>query len=140
MSEVIRFLNQIFQSDSLSVLLFVLALNPLSFMLKKEKGYLIEFVGPINKDRILKECTNRVRKIWSSELWDYNKVTAYDSFAILIITQSVGVINQKSDEIKQIDIKTRKILTMAGNFHPNSDTDKLYVNRKPGARVKSDAE
>ena len=41
MSEVIRFLKGIFQGDSLSVLLFVLALNPLSFMLKKEKGYLL---------------------------------------------------------------------------------------------------
>ena len=29
---------------------------------------------------------------------------------------------------------------MTGNFHPNSDTDKLYVDRKSGGRVKSDAE
>ena len=35
MSEVIRFLKGIFQGDSLSILLFVLALNPLSFMLKR---------------------------------------------------------------------------------------------------------
>ena len=28
----------------------------------------VEFVGPINKDRILKEYTNRVQKIWNSEL------------------------------------------------------------------------
>ena len=42
MSEVIRFLNQIFQGDSLSVLLLVLTLTPLSFILKKEKGYLLE--------------------------------------------------------------------------------------------------
>ena len=39
----------------------------------------IEFVGPINKDKILKEYTNRVRKIWSSELSEYNKVTAYNN-------------------------------------------------------------
>ena len=32
----------------------------------------IEFVGPINKDRILKEYTNRVQKIWTSELSNYN--------------------------------------------------------------------
>ena len=41
MSELIRFLKGIFQGDSLFVLLFVLALNPLSFMLRKEKGYLL---------------------------------------------------------------------------------------------------
>ena len=36
----------------------------------------IEFVGPINNDRILKAYTNRVREIWSPELSDHNKVTA----------------------------------------------------------------
>ena len=41
MSEVIKFLKGIFQGDSLSVLLFVLLLNPLSFMLRKEKGCLL---------------------------------------------------------------------------------------------------
>ena len=37
MSEVIRFLKGIFQGDSLSVLLFVLALKPLSFYVEKRK-------------------------------------------------------------------------------------------------------
>ena len=39
-----------------------------------------------------------------------------------------------ADGIKQIDIKTRNILTMIGNFHPNNDIDKLYVHRKSGGR------
>ena len=52
-----------------------------------------ELVEPINKDRILKECTNIVRKIWSSELSDYNKATAHNCFAIPIITPTVGVVN-----------------------------------------------
>ena len=41
MLEVIRFLKEMFQGNSISVLPFVLALNPLSFMLRKEKGYLL---------------------------------------------------------------------------------------------------
>ena len=41
MSELIRFLKGIFQGDSLFVLLFVLPLNPLSFMLRKEKVHLL---------------------------------------------------------------------------------------------------
>ena len=28
----------------------------------------------------------------------------------------------------------RKILCMTGNFHPNSDIDKLYISRKKGGR------
>ena len=85
----------------------------------------IQFVGPINKDRILKEYTNRVQKIWSSKLSDYNKVAACNCFAIPNITPTVGVKNWTTDYIKQIDIKIRKILTMRRNFHPNSDIDKL---------------
>ena len=38
MSDLIRYLRGIFQGDSLSVLLFILAVNPLSF-LNKLKGY-----------------------------------------------------------------------------------------------------
>ena len=94
----------------------------------------IEFVGPIKKDRILKEYTNRVRKIGSSELSDCNKVTTYNCFAVAIITPTLWAVNSTTDDIKQIDIKTRKILIMTGNFHPNSDIDKSYVDRKSGGR------
>ena len=38
-SDVINFSNGIFQGDSISVLLFILSLNPLSYMLGKLKGY-----------------------------------------------------------------------------------------------------
>ena len=38
-TEPIKFLKGIFQGDSLSVMLFVLCLNPLSFLLNKCKGY-----------------------------------------------------------------------------------------------------
>ena len=52
MSEVIRFLKGISQGHGLSVLLFVLALNPLSLMLRKEKGYLL------GKQKIVKHTHN----------------------------------------------------------------------------------
>ena len=35
----------------------------------------ISYDGPLNKERISKEYVTRVKKIWSSELTDYNKVT-----------------------------------------------------------------
>ena len=41
MSDLIRYLCGIFQDDILSVLLFILAINPLSFFLNKLKGYKI---------------------------------------------------------------------------------------------------
>ena len=38
-SDVINFSKGIFQGDSISVLFFILSLNPLSYMLGKLKGY-----------------------------------------------------------------------------------------------------
>ena len=48
MSDLIRYLRGIFQGDSLSVLLFILAVNPLSFLLNKLKGYKIGSSGNRN--------------------------------------------------------------------------------------------
>ena len=41
-SDAIKFLRGIFQGDNLSVLLFILTVNPLSFMLRNIKGYAYE--------------------------------------------------------------------------------------------------
>ena len=36
--------------------------------------------------------------------------------------------------MEDIDKRTRKILCMTGNFHRNSDADRLYVKRSDGGR------
>ena len=42
----------------------------------------ISYVGPINKDRVTKMHTKRMKKIWTSELSAYNKNIAYNAFAV----------------------------------------------------------
>ena len=88
--------------------------------------------GPVNKERVTKEYYTRVKKIWSSELTDYNKTIAHNTFAVPVVTPTVGIIDWTIADIEQMDIKTRKILSMTGNFHPNSDVDRLYINRTKG--------
>ena len=46
-------------------------------------------LGPLNKEKVRK----RLRKIWNSELNGQNKVTAHNTFAIPIITPSIGILN-----------------------------------------------
>ena len=94
----------------------------------------IAYSGPINKTRLLKEFLNRTRKIWKSELSDYSKMLAHNTFALPTITATVGILECSIKEINDIDIKTCKTLTMTGSLHPSSDADKLFINRKEGGR------
>ena len=94
----------------------------------------ISYVGLVNKTRVKKEYYARVKRIWNSELSSFNKLIAHNSFAVPVLTTTVGILNWTIDEIKEIDIKTRKQLTMSRNFHPNGDIYKFYLPRGQGGR------
>ena len=92
----------------------------------------ISYNGPINKERVTKEYINCIRKIWNSQLSDFNKTVAHNAFAVPTLTSTVEILDWTCKEINQIDIKTRKTLAMSGSFYPNSDADRLYFCRKYG--------
>jgi hypothetical protein len=94
----------------------------------------IAYKGELNKDRVKKEYFNRINKIWKSELFSKNKILAHNIFANPIFTLTFGILNWSKEEIEQIDIKTRKLLTFTGNFHRNSSVDRLYSTRADGGR------
>ena len=60
--------------------------------------------------------------IWNSS---FSKIIAHNTFAIPVFITLVGIVDQTTNEIKNIDCKTRKKLALAGNFHPNGDIDRL---------------
>ena len=91
-------------------------------------------LGPLNKDKVTKEYKKRVRKIWNSELNGQNKVTAHNTFVVPIITPTVGILDWTKKEIEDLDIVTRKTITMTGGLHPASDVNRLYADRKKGGR------
>ena len=94
----------------------------------------ISYNGPINKERVTTEYINRVRKIWNSQLSDFNNAVAHNEFAVPTLTSTVGILDWTCKEIDQMDIKTRKTLTMSGGFHPESDAVRSYLCRKDGRR------
>ena len=94
----------------------------------------IAIIGEINKEKVRSECFRRVGKIWNSELYCRHKVTAHNTFAIPVLTPTFGILSWSKEELKQIDVKTRKMLTLSGSFHLNSDVDRLYCHRSEGGR------
>ena len=88
----------------------------------------------MNKEKVMKEYLNRVKKIWQSEHSSFNKVIAHNTFAIPVFTNTVRIIDWPIEEIKEIDAGTRKQLTTTSKFHPNGDVDKLYLPRSQGSQ------
>ena len=89
----------------------------------------ISYVGSINKERVKSEYFKRVKKIWESELSDYNKHIGHTAFAVPILIPTFGRLDWTNEDFKQIEIRTRKILCMTSNFHRNSDVDRPYIPR-----------
>src|SRR5215469_15712677 len=86
------------------------------------------------KERLKQEYKRRLRMILKSELKARNKITAIRALAVPVLRYSFGIINWRIEEIKQIDRKTRKMLTMYKMHHPKADIDRLYVKRKGRGR------
>ena len=84
----------------------------------------VGYNGPLNKDRVRKEYKMRVRKIWRSELYGGNKAVAHNTFAVPVITPTVGILDWTNEEIRQLHITTRKILNYTGNLHSRSDVNR----------------
>ena len=53
----------------------------------------INFHGHINKEGVTEEYFTRVRKIWTSKLSAYNKVTAHNSFAVPVVVPTFGILD-----------------------------------------------
>ena len=51
-----------------------------------------------------------------------------------MLRYSFGIINWRTEEIKKIDRKTRKMLKMFKMHHPKAEIDRLYVKGKEGGR------
>ena len=72
--------------------------------------------------------------VLKSELNATNKIDAINTLAVPVVTYSLNIINWKMEELKCLDRKTRKLLTMHKMHHPKADVDRLYLPRTTGGR------
>ena len=75
------------------------------------------------KIKVTAEYKRRLRLIMKSKLNGKNKIQAINAWAVAILKYRAGIINWKIDELKKMNRRTRKTLTMYGVLHPKRDID-----------------
>jgi hypothetical protein len=86
------------------------------------------------KEKIAAEYMKRVDCILDAGLNGGNVVKGINTWAVALVRYSAGIIEWTQEELKQLDRKTRKHMTMRRMLHPRSNVDRLYLKREEGGR------
>ena len=86
------------------------------------------------KDKIHKEYLRRTRKLLKTKLSNRNLIKGINTWAVPLVRYSGPFLEWIRDKLKQMDQRTRKLMTMHKALHPIDDVDILYVCRKEGRR------
>ena len=84
------------------------------------------------KEKERQEYMKRVKLVAKSKLYGGNLITAINAWAIGVVRYSAGILDWSDRELKAMDVKTRKRLTMFGAFHKKGSVPRLYMKRKDG--------
>merc|ERR1711965_321481 len=86
------------------------------------------------KEKVEKEYLRRVKLLARSKLYAGNLIRGINAWAIGVVCYSAGIIDWTEGELKRMDVKTRKTLSMAGAFHTRGRSLRLYIKRKEGGK------
>ena len=86
------------------------------------------------KEKIKKEYLKRTRKLLETKLWSRNLIKGINTWAVPLVRYSGPFLKWAREEFKQMDQKTRKIMTIQKALHPRDNVCRLYVSRKGGGR------
>ena len=86
------------------------------------------------KDKIGKEYLRRDKRAAHSKLSGGNLKQAINTWAVSLVRYVGGIIEWTKQELRDLDRRTRKLLTMNGGFHSRDCVTRLYVPRKDRGR------
>ena len=86
------------------------------------------------KENVKKEYLRSLRLVLDTELSAKNKIQRNGTLAVPVLRYGCGIVNSHEEEMQKLDRKTRKLLTIHGQYYPKADVDHLYVPRKQGRR------
>ena len=86
------------------------------------------------KGIVSKEYFRRIKTILRSKLNAGNTIKAINSRAVAVVRYGAGLIKWTKDGLRNIDRKTRKLMTLYRALHPQADVDRLYLRREEGGK------
>ena len=86
------------------------------------------------KKRIKQEYLWRTLKQLKTKLYRRNVIKGINTWAVPLVRYSGLFLKWTREELKQMDQRTRKLMTMYKALHPRDDVDRLYASRKAGRR------
>ena len=86
------------------------------------------------KEKIMKEYLRRTKKLLETKLCSGNLIKRINTWAESLVRYSGPFLKWTREELKQMDQRTRKLMTMHKALHPRDDVDRLYVSRKEGGK------
>ena len=86
------------------------------------------------KNKIQKEYLRRTRKLLDTKLSSRNLIKGINTWAVSLVRYSGPFLKRAREELRQMDQRTRKLMTMHKALHLKDDVDRLYVPRKEGGR------
>ena len=86
------------------------------------------------KSKTHKEYLRRTRKILETKLSSRSLIKGINTWAVPLLRYSGPFLKWKKDELRLLDQRTRKLMTMHKALHPRDDVDRLYGPRKQGGR------
>ena len=86
------------------------------------------------KEKVKSKYIRRVKMLLRSQLNGGNVIAGINTWAVGIIRHGAGVLDWMKEELKSIDVKTRRLMTMNGSLHPIGNVGRLYLARKEGGR------
>ena len=84
---------------------------------------------------VSKEYIRGLWKVLKSKLNGGNLVRGVNIWAVSLLRYSAVFFSWRKSELHARDGKTRKLFTIYGALHPNSDVDRLYIHKKKEEEV-----
>ena len=86
------------------------------------------------KGKVSKDYLRCVRKLGKSKLNDRNLIQEINTWVVSLVRYAGSIINWTKKELRDLDTRTRKTLTMNRALNPRYCVTRLYVPRPEGGR------